>query len=62
EYFNIMASRRVLNEREIASLLNEEDGGSDSEFQEHVSEDNVKSDTDDGYVDKVMIYKNSNDI
>lgn len=53
-----MVSRRVLEEIEIVSLLNEEDvsvdDGSDSELEDHVSEDNVQSDTDDEYIDEVI--------
>ncbi|KAL3269874.1 hypothetical protein HHI36_008931 [Cryptolaemus montrouzieri] len=60
--FNILVSRRVLDEREIISLMNEEDkgvnDGSDSEIQDHVREDIVQSDE---YVDEVMINENSNE-
>lgn len=53
-----MASRLVLEDREIVSLLNEEDvsadDGGDSELEDHVSEDNIQSDTDDEYIDEVI--------
>lgn len=53
-----MASRRVLEEREIISFLSQEDespdDGSDSEMEDHVSEDDFQSDTDDEYIDDVI--------
>ncbi|XP_055920499.1 piggyBac transposable element-derived protein 4-like [Eupeodes corollae] len=53
-----MASRRVLEDEEIVSILNQEDefsnDGSDSEIEDHVIEDDVQSETDDEYVDEVI--------
>ncbi|CAB3248366.1 unnamed protein product [Arctia plantaginis] len=58
EHIYIMASRRVLKEREIISFLTQEDeipdDGSDSEMEDHVSEDDIQSDTDDEYIDDVI--------
>lgn len=53
-----MASRRVLEEKDIIALLNREDesadDGSDSEIEDHISEEDIHSDTEDEYIDEVI--------